>query len=72
MTTLSSPFALAVTSSVLAFAFVGDFSRDATTRWFGFTTDRPASYCGKALAEPRPASKAALAVMAKRLSRLRK
>jgi hypothetical protein len=66
---------LAATSSVLAFA--GDFSRDATTRWFGFTTGRPASYCGcalsgKALAEVRPASKAALAVMARKLSRLRK
>jgi hypothetical protein len=68
---------LAATSSVLAFAFAGDFSRDATTRRFAFTTDRPASYCGgalngKAFAEVRPASKAALAVMAKRLSRLRK
>ncbi len=80
MTTLSSPFALAATSSVLAFAFAGDFSRDATTRRFGFTTVRPASDCaaagctlsGSALAEVRPASKAALAVMAKRLSRLRK
>jgi hypothetical protein len=30
MMTLSSPFALAATSSVFAFALAGDFSRDAT------------------------------------------
>ncbi len=74
MTTLSIPLALAATSSAAGFALVEDLSREASTT--ACLPDRATSdgwLEGNALAEVRPASKAAaLAVMAKRLCRLRK
>jgi len=74
MTTLSMPLARAATSSAAGFTLLEDLSREARTAPLGLA-DRPTSYCwvsGRAFAEAIPASKAALAVTAKRFCRLRK
>jgi hypothetical protein len=39
MMTLSTPFALAATSSVAAFGFTEDFSREATRKPFGLVEE---------------------------------